>query len=221
MKQLYLGFFMSCLYFIHMTHNGFGVAEVYSKTRKSCVQFFDLWRHAETGNPSPEYKYQCAIRLSITLHNVGVDMKSFSQKAVKPASGRQTLGRTIIDGLPVATRADEMAVWLKQNPFCGLGQAEDITGQNWKDKVYGRTGIIAFSSYWGKNQDGGHIDIWNKSRFPYPTPSFSIDGTFGILANFSRFAFGGWGIYNGGYYYGVGIMPNLADSKKIIFFEVK
>lgn len=186
-----------------------------------CIKFADLWKNAETGNPAPEYFYQCAIRLSVTLHRVGVTMKSFSQTTVKAAPGRQTLGRIILDGLPVATRADEMATWLTQYPFCGLGKPEDITGRDWKNKVYGRTGIIAFSSYWGKNQSGGHIDLWNKSRFPYPSPSFSIDGTFGILANFSRFAFGGWGIYNGGSYNGIGVLPNLADSKKIIFFEVK
>lgn len=81
--------------------------------------------------------------------------------------------------------------------------------------------LLLFLAIGGKKQSGGYIDLWNKSRFPYPSASFSIDGTFGILANFSRFAFGGWGIYNGGNYYGIGILPNLADSKKIIFFEVK
>lgn len=202
-----------------VANKSFSIIPVKSKAR--CIQFADLWQRAETGNPAPKDKYQCAIRLSITLHNVGIDMRSFSQRNVNPAPGRQTLGRIVIDGFPVATRADEMAIWLKQNPFCGLGCVEDITGRDWKDKVYGRTGIIAFSNYWGKNQSGGHIDLWNKTRFPYPSPSFSMDGTLGILANFSRFAFRGWGIYNGGYYRGVGIMPNLADSKKIIFFEVK
>lgn len=98
-------------------------------------------------------------------------MKTFSQTTVKPAPGRQTLGRIMIDGLPVATRADEMAVWLKQYPFCGLGKPEDITGRDWKKKVYGRTGILAFSNYWGKNKSGGHIDLWNKNRFPHPSPS--------------------------------------------------
>lgn len=112
-----------------------------------CIQFTDLWNNAETGNPAPEYVYQCAIRLSLTLHRVGVNMKSFSQTTVKPAPGRKILGRIVIDGLPVATRADEMAIWLKQYPFCGLGKPQDITGRDWKSKVYGRTGIIAFSNY--------------------------------------------------------------------------
>ncbi|MDI2112565.1 T6SS effector amidase Tae4 family protein [Commensalibacter nepenthis] len=194
---------------------------LYSHPHTLCVRFSDLWNNAETGNPVPEYEYQCAIRLSLTLHRVGINMRSFSQKTVKPALGRQTLGRIIIDGIPVATRADEMAIWLQQYPFCGLGKPEYITGKGWKKKVYNRTGIIAFSNYWGKNQIGGHIDLWNKTRFPYPSPSFSIDGTLGILANFSRFAFGGWGLYEGGYYYGYGFLPNLADSKRILFFEVK
>lgn len=212
--------FAFCLYEVFSaTNQSFSISP--AKPQARCIRFADLWRHAETGNPAPEYKYQCAIRLSITLHNVGIDMRSFSQKNVKPAPGRQTLGRIVVDGLPVATRADEMANWLKQNPFCGFGRAEDITGRDWKNKVYGRTGIIAFSNYWGKNQSGGHIDLWNETRFPYPSPSFSTDGTLGILANFSRFAFRCWGIYDGGYYYGVGIMLNLADSKRIIFFEVK
>ncbi|WP_271790346.1 T6SS effector amidase Tae4 family protein [Commensalibacter communis] len=221
-NRISLGIIVGCVCFLYAINDSLGVNNYFSsQPRSQCVHFSDLWQNAETGNPAPEYYYQCAIRLSLTLHRVGVDMRSFSQKTINPAPGRQTLGRIVIDGLSVATRADEMALWMQKYPFCGLGKAENITGEDWKNKVYGRTGIIAFSNYWGKNQMGGHIDLWNETRFPYLSPSISIDGTFGILANFSRFAFGGWGIYNGGYYYGYGILPNLADSKKILFFEVK
>jgi len=187
------------------------------KSKSGCVTFADLWANAETGNPAPELGNQCAARLSVTLHRVGVTMKTFSQR--NPVLGKR-IGRIIKDGLPVATRADEMARWLKTKPFCGLGNPENVTGADWKSKVRGRTGIIAFSQYWsrgGNDLSGGHIDLWNGYRFPYPSPSLSEHGTVGIVGNWSRFGLNGWGVYNGGYLF----FSDLAASKVITFFEIK
>lgn len=36
-----------------------------------CIQFADLWKNAETGNPAPEYFYQCAIRFKCYLASCG------------------------------------------------------------------------------------------------------------------------------------------------------
>ena len=44
--------------------------------------------------------------------------------------------------MATATRANEMAKWLNTRPVCGIAAAQNITGENWKDKVKGRTGII-------------------------------------------------------------------------------
>lgn len=139
------------------------------------VKFADLWSNYVTGNPysdpTGEYENQCAIRMSATFHKVGISMKSFSEKTLKPMPGKKSIGRLIMDGKPTATRAQELAEWLKLVPFCGLPkQPENVTGQDWVAKVKGRTGIIMFDGYWSRDEDpsgtatGGHIDLWNGEK---------------------------------------------------------
>ncbi len=127
----------------------------------------------------PEYAdNQCAIRLSITLHNVGIEMKSFRGE-----------GQIRIDGKRTALRAREMADWIKLRPFAGLRSPEDVTGSDWQTKVKGRTGIVYFSGYWARDTDshgqtsGDHIDLWNKDTLTSPGPS-------GRITSFFRFRIG-------------------------------
>lgn len=147
------------------------------------VTFAQLWDNYVTGNPYDDptgtYANQCAIRMSATLHRIGIEMKSFSQKLVEPAPGKASLGRILLDGKATATRADEMASWLSLQPFCGLpSKPENVTGQNWQSKVKGRTGILFFGAYWTQdgesaiNASGGHIDLWNKDTLTPSVESF-------------------------------------------------
>ncbi|OXJ09877.1 type VI secretion system amidase effector protein Tae4 [Burkholderia sp. HI2500] len=169
-------------------------------------------------DPTGEYQNQCAIRMSVTFHAIGSSMKSFSQKVLKPMPGKQTLGRLVLNGKATATRAYELAEWLKLRPFLGVGKPENITGQDWQNKIKGRTGIIYFFGYWRQEGDsadalsGGHIDLWNKDTL---TPS---------AVSFWRFRIGVPSMINpldylrgrrGNWY------SDLADSKEILFWEVK
>lgn len=149
------------------------VAGSVCKVDVPAVMFAQLWDNYVTGNPheDPAYDNQCAIRLSATLHRIGIEMKSFSQTTVKPGAGKTTIGRILLNGKAAATRADEMASWLKLQPFCGLpAQPENITGADWELKVRGRTGIIFFGGYWQRDGEatgqgsGGHIDLWNGEK---------------------------------------------------------
>ncbi|CAJ0791770.1 hypothetical protein LMG7141_02559 [Ralstonia condita] len=174
------------------------------------VKFADLWGNYVTGDPYADptgaYKNQCAIRMSATLHRVGIEMKSFSEKVIKPPPGKDTIGRILLKGKATATRADEMAIWLNLQPFCGLPKRpQDVTGTDWEMKVKGRTGIIFFGEYWardGESSDrasGGHIDLWNQDTL---TPSST---------SFFRFRLG----FNSLWY------SDLRNSKKILFWEIK
>lgn len=179
------------------------------------VTFAELWanyvtgdpyRDAKTGEVPPGFGNQCAIRMSATLHRVGIEMKSFSEKVIKPPPGKDTIGRILLKGKATATRADEMGTWLNLQPFCGLPKKpEDVTGKDWETKVKGRTGIIFFGEYWardGESSDrasGGHIDLWNKDTL---TPSST---------SFFRFRLG----FNRLWY------SDLRNSKKILFWEIK
>lgn len=138
------------------------------------LTFQELWDNYPSGDPyddpTGQYKNQCAIRLSVTLHRVGIAMLSFSQKLVKPAPRRKDVGRLLLDGKPTATRAYELAEWLQLRPIAGLQKAENVTGPDWVSKVEGRTGIIFFYGYWQQDGDstddlsGGHIDLWNGEK---------------------------------------------------------
>jgi hypothetical protein len=172
------------------------------------VTFAELWANYPSGNPydNPAYKNQCAIRMSVTLHRVGIGMKSFSSRLVRPSSGQATIGRITLEGKPTATRADEMGQWLRLQPFAGLPEAEDVTGPDWQEKVKGRTGIIQFSRYWtreGESADsasGGHIDLWNGRSLT------------GGLSSFLRFRVG----MASTWWY-----SDLSQSRQILFWEIK
>lgn len=183
------------------------------------LTFQELWDNYPSGDPyqdsTGEYKNQCAIRMSVTFHRIGSEMKSFSQKLVKPMPGKPTLGRILLDGKPTATRAYELAEWLRLRPFAGLPNAEDITGADWQSKVKGRTGIVFFYGYWrqeGDSQDnlsGGHIDLWNGTRLTISSTIGSIatlGRRFGLNSFASDFSFG---------------FSDLRQSKQILFWEIK
>ncbi|CAG2145860.1 type VI secretion system amidase effector protein Tae4 [Ralstonia mannitolilytica] len=185
------------------------------------VTFADLWANYVTGSPykengevPPNFKNQCAIRLSVTLHKVGIEMKSFTSAnvTIKPGS---KFGRILMDGRHTAVLADQMGSWLRKQPFCGLHKTEDITGRDWESKVKGRTGIIMFDSYWSRSSDsagdasGGHIDLWNGSRL-------TISGPINSIATFGRM-FGMNSLFPGS---PLGF-SDLRDSKKILFWEIK
>ncbi|KVG32341.1 type VI secretion system amidase effector protein Tae4 [Burkholderia diffusa] len=181
------------------------------------VTFKELWDNFPPGNPyhDPAYTNQCAIRLSITLHRVGVGMKSFNAKTVRPMLGAKTIARILLDGKPTATRADELGAWLQLQPFAGLPKAENITGDDWEAMVKGRTGIIQFSRYWtrsgesAENASGSHIDLWNGSRL-------TVSSVPGFVATFGR-AFGIHALLPGTDFG----WSDLRNSKQILFWEIK
>jgi hypothetical protein len=189
------------------------------KVELKVLTFQELWDNYPLGDPyddpTGEYKNQCAIRMSVTFHRNGSEMKSFSQKLVKPMPGKPTLGRILLHGKATATRAYELAEWLKLRPFAGLPDAEDITGEDWESKVKGRTGIIFFYGYWRQEGDspdnlsGGHIDLWNGARLTISGPIDSIatfSRRFGLNSFASNFPFG---------------FSDLRQSKKILFWSIK
>ena len=184
------------------------------------VTFKELWDNFANEKTPPYnvkgkapkgFENQCAIRMSVTMHRVGVKMISFSQNNIKPEGKAPTLGRIVLNGMATATRANEMAKWLETRPVCGIGAAQNITGANWKDKVKGKTGIIFFGDYWSRDGEsadaasGGHIDLWNKDTL---TPN--IASTLRFTLGIDSFNF--FGLYT---------LSDLNKAKKILFFEVK
>lgn len=185
------------------------------------ITFTELWDVYPSGNPydNPAYTNQCAIRVSVALHRVGVEMKSFSSKLVKPLGAQPSIGRILLNGKATATRANELGEWLKLQPFAGLGRTENITGPDWETRVNGRTGIIMFDGYWtregeaAENASGGHIDLWNGSRM-------TINGFWGGLSTIGRYV--GISSFRQGATVISGVSySDLGKSKSILFWEIK
>ncbi|PIL42549.1 hypothetical protein CR105_24000 [Massilia eurypsychrophila] len=126
----------------------------------SAAKFADIWAAYPGEHPSKErwpddviergkvvakkgeltYEDQCAIKVSVALHGVGVEMKSFNG------------ANTRISEKKAALRAAELADWLKRLPFCGLPMnPTSVTGRDWQVRAKGKTGIIFFANYWRRS----------------------------------------------------------------------
>lgn len=178
------------------------------KVQIEAVKFADLWAsYPKTSSPYLDaqgkvptgYENQCAIRVSVALGGVGLTMKSFKGASVS------------VSGKRAAVRAQELADWLKLQPFCGLPtKPEDVTGAGWQDKIKARTGIVYFKDYWTrpgeKHPTGDHIDLWNGSRL-------TATGTLSQAETFLRFTVGIGSLWR--------MYSDLGQSTQILFWEIK
>lgn len=169
------------------------------------IIFADLWSSypseypyidPQTGNPPRGYENQCAIKVSTAIYGAGATMKSFKGATVS------------VKGNKLSVRAEELAGWLKLQPFCGLPRIpQNITGADWQTKIKGKTGIVFFKDYWTRSSNekipsGDHIDLWNESKL---TPG---------LASFWRFTLGisSFRLID---------LSDLGKSTEILFWEIK
>ena len=172
------------------------------------IKFAALWANYPDTHPcvtaegdDPEgYKNQCAIKVSYALEKAGVSLKSFQGRVCPNLYSHGSLW-------PIS--AEQLAAWLKKQPFCGCPRPEDVTGEDYETKIKRFTGIIYYRDYWlrpdeKKNPTGDHIDLWNGSRL-------TASGFAGTIATFLRF---GVGIQSG---------PGFSDLRKareILFWNI-
>ncbi|MCP4340784.1 MAG: hypothetical protein GY799_18320 [Desulfobulbaceae bacterium] len=74
-------------------------------------------------------------------------------------------------------RAEELANWLR-GPFSPFKRMDIFEGINGFHRISGRKGIIFFKDYYGQQNQGDHIDLWNGARLTR-------------YASWIEFAFGG------------------------------
>jgi hypothetical protein len=154
------------------------------KTAPEPVKFSKLWDAYPSdkpyvdakGNVPKGYENQCAIKVSVALHGVGVELKGF------------TGAQVTIKGKRAAIRAQEMPGWLSKAIIPGIANPpRDITGSDWQDKARNLTGIVYFENYWlregEKTPSGDHIDLWNGSRL-------TMSGWAGVAQGVLRFSLG-------------------------------
>lgn len=62
-----------------------------------------------------------------------------------------------------AIRAQEMANWFAR-PGILQASVQKLSGKEAFGNMAAKTGIVFFQNYWGPNEQGDHIDLWNGSR---------------------------------------------------------
>lgn len=103
-------------------------------------------------NGKRAFDNQCAIRIGICLQKSGVALQTF--KGAR-CWHRHTPAHIL--------RAEELAKWLK-SPFSPFKRMSEFKGINGFQSIQGKTGVIFFKDYYGDNNRGDHIDLWNGSR---------------------------------------------------------
>lgn len=160
------------------------------------VKFKTIWESYPEGDScDSRFSNQCAINLSQSLVNAGVSTASF--KGVRCWFGHKP-GHIL--------RAEEMAGWLARQPFRGCPIPEKHSGEDFIQKLRGRTGLIYLADYWQREAEGGterrtgdHIDLWNRNR---------------MQANWS------WARINLGVSWD-GLMSDFELSKEVWFWEIQ
>ncbi|GAB3536041.1 MULTISPECIES: type VI secretion system amidase effector protein Tae4 [Photobacterium] len=98
------------------------------------------------------FENQCAIRLGVALEGAGISTKGF--RGVRCWHGHKP-GHIL--------RAEELANWLK-GPSSPFKQVIEFEASEGFSMIKGKKGIIFFKDYYGPNNQGDHIDLWNGSR---------------------------------------------------------
>lgn len=97
----------------------------------------------------PTYENQCAVRMGVALEGAGFSLADFPGARCSRGHGH-------------VIRAQELADWLLKQADM-LGKAE-IHKDVAVARFTGRKGIVFFRDFWGTNNRGDHIDVWNGSR---------------------------------------------------------
>lgn len=111
----------------------------------------------------PNFANQCAIRMGVCLAKSNL---FDGYDGVQCWFGHQGEGH--------ALRAREVALWLRNNRS-RFGQVEVHTNAKWQDFV-DRTGIVYCQNFWGENNQGDHVDLWDGTGEFMGSGAFSWEG---------------------------------------------
>lgn len=132
------------------------------------VSFADLWKnHPYNGSPrvaapclardgSSGFENQCVIRLGEALVGSGASLASFGGAFCWHGHGRRH-----------PLRVEEFMVWLDSKkvnflPTKAKKFKRDSKGKQLDYKSFtGQTGIVACKNFWGRGNNGDHIDLWD------------------------------------------------------------
>ena len=122
---------------------------------------------APCANASGEslFENQCAIRMGVCFTRTGLGVESYRGVFCWHGHGRQH-----------PLRAEEMARWLHDTaPFVdeAVIAKRDRRGRPVTHHDYlGQTGIVFFRNFYGRGNQGDHIDLWNGAKMTSGKPDY-------------------------------------------------
>lgn len=127
-----------------------------------------LWHPANTGVINPcttngdvNFENQCAVRMGVCLFNAGVQTNDFDGAKCYPGHGHDQSH---------ILRAEELAKWMKLKPlvFGEVDIKKSVSSAEYDDK----TGIIFLLNFWGRGNQGDHIDLWDGKKMTRGAPEY-------------------------------------------------
>lgn len=142
--------------------------------RLTMVGFKTLWaNHPSNETPpndspcstsgSPNFENQCAIRLGVTLARSGVSLSGYTGSFCWHKHGKEH-----------PLRVNDMHKWLTKSLIFGKpdiakqSKAYPVTNRNY----LGVTGIVMWVNFWGTNNQGDHIDLWDGANIAHGSPDY-------------------------------------------------
>lgn len=175
------------------------------------VTFKELWdaypsnsiEHINPKTEEDEFGNHCAINVSDALYKCDIKLKSFTgAKCWHKCSSSKNIH---------VIRAQELADWLKKQPFAGCPKPIKLTGATYEDAIDGKTGIVFFKDYWQRNSEkgtdnrtGDHVDLWDGKGVNQMASQNAVENlitnTFGVH----------WD----------GVYSDKGKSKEVLFWEI-
>ena len=133
------------------------------------LMFKTLWNNHPSNNGEnspcrnqkgdPAFENQCAIRMGVALEASGMNTSSFR-------GARCWYGHRHI------LRVEELIKWLKTRSH-DVGTATSYKpGSDVRSAVAGKTGIVACRNFWGRGNQGDHIDLWDGTSMAHGSPDY-------------------------------------------------
>jgi Type VI secretion system (T6SS), amidase effector protein 4 len=109
----------------------------------------------------PNFPNECCIRFGAMLAKSGINLKTYTGEFCwyKGHPKHHTL------------RVEEMKLWLNSKHVKFVKKAEISKRSHGRQKTWedyeGKRGIICFRNFWGDNNQGDHIDLWDGKRISH------------------------------------------------------
>ena len=101
----------------------------------------------------PAFRNQCAIRMGLALQGAGINTNSVPGARCWHGHGRSHI-----------LRVRNLVPWIESRASTIACKKKVVHKNVTHNDFTNRKGIVYFQNFWGANNQGDHIDLWNGTR---------------------------------------------------------